>query len=144
MDSFDLLHRLFGRMYRSLLQYVGESWPWSPAQKETAEHAFLHELLAAQMVDVRDLADFLVAHRVPLFPDQYPVKFTDLQYLSLEHLVREVLADQQELLGDLDAGAKALATFPEAAELVKSIAESERKLVERLKSFVNAPATAGV
>jgi len=144
MDSFDLLHQLFGRMYRSLLQYVGESWPWSPAQNETAEHAFLNELLAAQMVDIRDLADFLVAHRVPLFPDQYPVKFTDLQYLSLEHLVREVLADQQELLGDLDAGAKSLATFPEAAELVKSIAEAERKLLERLKSFVNAPATAGV
>lgn len=144
MDSFGLLHRLFGRLYRSLLQYVGEAWPWSPAQKETEEHAFLKELLEDQMSDIRELADFLVAHRIALFPDPYPVEFTDLQYLSLEHLVREVLVDQQELLGELDAGAKALETFPEAAELVKSVADSERKLVERLKSFVKTPAAAGV
>lgn len=144
MDSFDLLHQLFGRVYRSLLQYVGESWPWSPAQKETAEHAFLKELLEAQMDDVKALADYLVSHRVPLFPDPYPMTFTDLQYLSLEHLVQEVLVDQQELLKELDEGAKALATFPEAAELVKSVADHERTLVERMKSFVKAPATAGV
>lgn len=144
MDSYDLLHRLFGRLYHSLLQYVGESWPWSPAQKETQEHAFLNELLQSQMEDVREMADFLVAHRVPLFPDPYPMKFTDLQYLSLEHLVREVLADQQKLLEELEAGAKSLESFPEAAELVKSIADNERALVERLKSFGKAPAAAGV
>lgn len=145
MDSFAVLNRLFGKIYRSLLQYVGESWPWSPVEKESEEHAFLQGLLESQMEDVRQLADYLVAHRVPLSNDPYPIVFTDLQYLSLEHLVREVLADQQVLLGELEAGAKTLDSKSEAAQLVREVTENERKLVERLKEFAKkAPAAAGV
>lgn len=139
MDSFDLLHQLFTRMYRSLLQYAGEGWPWSPAQKESEEHAFLKKLLEAQMADVRKLAEYLTDHRVPLFPDPYPIKFTDLQYLSLEHLVREVLSDEEELLVQLEAGVRRLETFPEAADLVRGLIENERKIVAQLKSFTPAP-----
>lgn len=138
MDSSAVLNRLFGRLYRSLLQYVGENWPWSPVQKEAEEHAFLHGLLDSQMGDVKRLADYLIARRISLLTDNYPVKFTDLQYLSLAHLVREVQADQDELVRFLEEGAKSLHADHEAAELVRSIADNERKLVERSREFIAA------
>jgi len=144
MDSFDLLHDLFGQMYRSLLQYVGESWPWSPVQKETEEHVFLQQLLTSRMKDVKLLAEYLAAHRIPLFPPQYPVTFTDLQYLSLEHLIGEVTEDEVVLLSQLEAATVKLQTFPEACELVKGIVANEKKIVEQLRSFSAKSAAAAV
>lgn len=139
----ELLDYLLGRIYRSLLQYVGESWPWTSAQHGSEEQRTFFALVERQNEGIQLLVDLLLDRHVVLEFPQYPAAFTDLHYLALDFLAREVVKDETELIVDLERALPRFANDPEARTAVTSVLEEERKILTDLRQLsVKQPATA--
>jgi hypothetical protein len=137
------LNRLLVDLGRSLLQYVGECWPWTdPAEEDV--HETIDRLVSRQKREIGRLG-VLLSHRERLVDfGTYPTEYTGLHYLSLDHLLGEVIAGENDLVGELERAVEDYSDDPEAAELLKSFLQVERdtaaELTELAKSRAASPA----
>lgn len=143
MDSTDTLHQILGRLYRSLLQYVGESWPWSPALQATKEWQALQQAIAVQNRGIQRIVDLLLARRAVLSLPQYPHLFTDLHYLAMDHLVREVLQDETSRIVEIERGLQSVGQDEAARAVLAAVLEEERQILNDLRPLSTRP-TVGV
>jgi hypothetical protein len=97
-----VLQDLVRRESRSLLQYVSESFPWITAGEE-AVLAKLPEMVKEEQEGIAAVVRFLSRNRVlpaPLGP--YPMVFTNINYMSLEHLVPLLIENQRHRVAELE------------------------------------------
>lgn len=118
---------------RCLLQYVGESWPWTASDE--AEQQVIDNLVARQQQSVAKLADIL--HRRRNFIDfgAYPTEFTDLQYLALDHLLDQLVTSERALVDALGQAVTAVAGDDEAQAALESSLTVERDNLGRLEEL---------
>jgi hypothetical protein len=91
---------LVRRESRSLLQYVSESFPWITAGEEEAK---LPEMVKEEREGVAALARFLARNRVAPAPlGSYPMTFTNINYMSLDHLVPLLIENQRHRIAELE------------------------------------------
>lgn len=127
------LNSLFVRLHRSLLQYVGECWPWSDEISDEDRHAreVLTQALASQRQNADKLAKALEDIDWVISFGGYPTAFTDLQYLSLKYLLKQVVLSQIEIVKLFE---KAASVYPDSP-LLKHIADSERATLQSIQSL---------
>jgi hypothetical protein len=127
------LNYLFLRLHRSLLQYVGECWPWSDDVSEDDKRArdVLTHSLAAQRKNANLLAAALEESGWIISFGGYATAFTDLQYLSLKYLLTQVALSQIEIVKLFE---KAASVFPDSP-LLKQIADSERAILQSIQDL---------
>lgn len=129
------LNKLFVLLHRSLLQYVGECWPWAADSGRDVETlAAVKGLVAKQKHDESLLSAPLSESGWPIDFGGYPTAFTDLQYLSLNYLLKQVVKCQTEIVAALDTAAKSAADSP----LIQQVADSERDILKTAQSLVAA------
>jgi hypothetical protein len=93
---------LVRRESRSLLQYVSESFPWITDEEQQAL-ARLQEMVGEECGGVVAVARFLARHRVAPAPlGSYPMVFTNINYMSLEHLVPLLIDNQRLHIAEMD------------------------------------------
>jgi hypothetical protein len=86
-QTHTILQDLFLRQTRSLLRYVSESFPWI-AQDEQDAAGRLQQMVDEETECCAQLARFMTRHRVvPPLLGSYPSAFTNINYVSLDHLV---------------------------------------------------------
>lgn len=94
---------------RSLLQYVGESFPWTTAE-EKAALARLQNIVEEEREALTRLIRFLVRQRIvgtaPLGP--YPMEFTNINYISLDHLLPLLVDSQRQRVQALETQLKSI------------------------------------
>lgn len=110
---------------RSLLQYVGESFPWTKAEEKAALDR-LQGIVEEERDAVARLIRFLVRQRIvgtaPLGP--YPMEFTNINYISLDHLLPLLLDSQRQRAQALDTQLKTISdpeTWQQVADYVAVI-----------------------
>jgi hypothetical protein len=135
------LNSLVSRVYRSLLQYSVECWPWADAST-AAEQQVVEQIAARQQIFVGRLVDLLNERGEFVdfgnFPDN-----SELHYVSLDFLLRKLIADEQGLVDDLEAAHGAVHGDPEAASLVSELLAAEQANVARLRELASkSPAAA--
>jgi hypothetical protein len=82
-----LIERQIVRDGRSLLQYVDEAYPYTPARAEQ-ERRRIAELAKEEQAAVGRLIRFLHRHHVtPPLLGAFPSSFTTINFVSLEHLL---------------------------------------------------------
>lgn len=127
------LNKLFVLLHRSLLQYVGECWPWT-AEDAHATHtlAAIRDVNTAQKQDEALLAEPL--HDIGWIIDfgGYPTLYTDLHYVSLNYLLKQIVISQQKIVSELDAATQAYS----GTELLKQVADTERNILKTVQSLV--------
>ena len=128
------LNQLVVDLGRSLLQFVGEVSPWTPANAGAARDA-VARLVSRQQHDVTRLTDLLVARGCPIDFGMYPPDFTDLHFLSLKSLLPRVIASQETLVAELNEAAHTCIDDPEAVTLLGEVLSSERAGTEELKTL---------
>jgi hypothetical protein len=119
---------------RSLLQYVGESWPWTSAD-EAAEQARIDALVAEQQQSLRSLTELLAARGHRIDPGSYPTEYTSLHYVALDYLLSQLVEDQQELADECGDVAAEAADDPQAAPLLVQIAQQAADHLQRLRQI---------
>jgi len=126
---------VLGRLNRSLLQYAVDCWPWSRAtdtsELETPEQKSIEQMTARQQEFVARLVDLIMheggAVDLGTFDDH-----SELHYVGVDYLLGKLLADEQELVGELQSALSALDSDVEARTLVAEILASEHENVARL------------
>ena len=130
------LNQLVVNLGRSLLQFVGEVSPWTPANAAATRDA-VARLVSRQQRDITRLTDLLVERGCPIDFGMYPADFTErnLHFLSLKSLLPRVIASQEALVAELDEAAHTCIDDPEAVTILGEVLSAERAGTEELKTL---------
>lgn len=121
-------------MDRSLLQYAGEAWPWTPSTDDDVREQLL-ALVRQQQSQIARLAD-LLSRRVDYFDaGTYPTDYTDLQYLSLAYLLNRLIRDQEAVADKLNSAARSCGDDAEACELLSQLETGVAQTIQSLREL---------
>lgn len=121
----------------SLLQFVGEVSPWSPAGAGAARDA-VARLLKLQKSHVEQLVQLLSDRRWPTEFGIYPADFTDLHFLSLKSMLPRIIENQNAIVTELDEAVHTCVDDREATELLSAILTGERGITAELQALIIA------
>lgn len=134
------LNDLVIRVYRSLLQYTNECWPWGGAEEEF-EQKTVAELAANQLHHLEPLADLVLDRSGTIDYGIYPMDFGELHYVALEYLMHELLQNEAGLIATLEREQIAAAADAELAAILGDLLAAEKQHVAKLKELATkAPA----
>jgi hypothetical protein len=144
-NSSDVLNSVLARLYRSLMQYAVDCWPWSTATDteaaELPEQKVIEQMTLRQQEFVARLADLVMhcggAVDLGTFPDN-----SELHYVSIDYLLGKLIADEQELVIEIQTAGAGLGHDPEAAALVAELLSVETQNVARLSELSRSVSTA--
>lgn len=137
-DTSDLLNDLLVRIYRGLLQYSVECWPWTDAE-ESAEKRAVERMAAAQQQHIRHVVDLLTERGVVVDFGNYPDN-SELHYVSLDYLLRRLVADEQQIVGALESAQGQFIHDPAGAGLVSELLASEKRHLSELRELAQSHA----
>jgi len=123
---------------RSLLQYVGEAWPWTDAASR-AMQADVDELVALQTAMVQRIADLLAERNWPIDFGVYPVEYTDLHYVSLDFLLGQLIRNADELVAELREIRRRITNDPQASTLLDELEREQQFIVNKLRELAEPP-----
>src|SRR5690242_19805271 len=100
--TYTLLQGLMRREGRSLLQYVREAFPWTNAEEGDAL-ARLRTIIEEEDRSLAALGRFLTRnHRTLPYLGSFPMDFTTLNFVSLDHLLPQLVDSQRRAIADLE------------------------------------------
>ena len=119
---------------RSLLQYVSESYPWTKTNNDPALTTLLQ--LAKEEQDVAAaVVRFLLKRRWrPPYLGAYPMEFTTINYVSLDHLLPRLTEFCKRRLQELEEDARLVADT-EAEALIHALTATKRRHLDVLSKF---------
>jgi hypothetical protein len=110
-DALHLIVRQIRRDGRSRLQYVGESFPYTPAQSAAAR-ATVEELAREEREAIARLIQFMHRNHVsPPVIGAFPGGYTTSNFVALEHLLPILKSEQEHAIAELE---QSLAALPES------------------------------
>jgi hypothetical protein len=134
MDSLQTLNNLLNRLNCSLLQYIGESWPWTSHGDSSREEIFM-ALVRRQHFGAERLAELLVERRAVIEIGNYPWDGSSLHYVTLDFVKPKLLADEQSILQQLNQAVSILNGDAEAVRLVEQLIADEEQAIARLQAL---------
>lgn len=130
------LNRLLAIHVRSFATYLLEAGPWSSGRVDDEEIA---RTLRNMGRDQRALAERIYAavqdRRGPVDSGSFPMEFTDKNDLSLDWLLREVLAYHRRDLAGIEQLARSLADDADAEALAQEALGTAKAHLEALESL---------
>lgn len=143
-SSLEILNRLVVLHNRSLPRYLSEARPWTQPRDEAAWETLL-QIAADQKAVVDRLGQMILDRGGVVELGEYPLQFTAKHDLSLEFLLRELVADQrrdvaviEQSVGQLESDAMARAVAQEALGEAKGHLESLEGLARELAATPSA------
>lgn len=124
-------------VYRSLLQYSNDCWPWVNEADEP-EHRAIEDLANEQQAIAVRMAEFLDRRGWPVDFGVFP-NWSDLHYVSVEYLLGKLIVDETEMIDSLEQSAPAFQADLEAKSLVTELLAGERRRLARLREIAAAP-----
>ena len=128
------LNDLLIQIGRSLLQYVGECWPWASSH-DSETRSTLEQLAAEQQESVAALAELLTACGQYIDFGTYPTSYTSLHYVDVQYLLSQLVKNQEEIVRECDSVSGAVGSDPTAGSLVKEVAVAERRHLDELRKL---------
>jgi hypothetical protein len=131
------LQAILRRESRSFLQYISDSFPWTTSEEKNAL-AQLRTLIEEERNATAAFAKFLVRHRI-LVPHlgAYPVAFTTLNFVALDHLLPLLADAERHCIADLEND---LASFTDSAcrQEIQKLLEMKRQHLKMLEGLAAA------
>ena len=128
------LNQLLINLNRSLLQYVGEAWPWT-ANADSPERRTIERLVERQKVWIARLTDLLVARGWTIDFGVYPTEYTDLHYVALDYLLSALASNQTALLADVAQTLMLCRDDVEASSLLNDIRSDQDAALRQLEEL---------
>ena len=147
LNSSDVLNRLLVRLYRGLLQYAVDCCSWTTAADtaaiESGEQMAIEQIAARQKAFIARLVELISRRGSVVDFGSYPDN-SELHYVALDYLLGKLIADEQGLIAELQAGLRVLQSDAEAAALVTEILAAENENVVRLRELSRSASAASV
>ncbi len=131
------LQEILRRESRSFLQYVRDSFPWTrPGEKDAL--AQLQTLIEEERKANAAFAKFLIRNRIPVpHLGSYPVAFTTLNFVALDHLLPMLADAERRASADLEDD---LADFKdsECQQEIQKLLDLKRQHLKTLEALAIA------
>jgi hypothetical protein len=137
-SSIDVLNRLLATLHRSLPMYLNDATPWTHPGDEQAAQT-LQRIVDDQRRDINRLAELIIERSGRIDPGQWPMEYTDLNFLSLDYLLRELVRHQQQDIAQIERCVSLLSQDRVARELAEEILGSEKAHLEMLEELTRQP-----
>jgi hypothetical protein len=137
--TYSALNQLLIDLARSLLQYVGECWPWSGSATQDAQRK-IEELVEIQKQQVGELAELLDDAGWTIDKGSYPTEYTDLHYVALSFLLDQLIQNQRELVDEAKRTLAACQSHAEARRLVSEIQSAQYAILQDLEILAQTTA----
>jgi len=140
--SNSALNDLLILVYRSLLQYTMECWPWSDVGEAGEQQAI--DALAGEQKDLVERLARLLDHRgVAVDLGTYP-DWSELHYVSLDSLLARLIDDEEAMLAAIERLRPALQNDAEGNALADELVAAERRHLSKLREIAGARAKSPV
>lgn len=135
------LNRLLAIEYRSLPMYLadGAAEPWLRARDQQAWHV-LAGIARDQERMTERFAEAVLERKASPHAGEFPVEYTDLNFLSLEYLLAELLYYQRQDIQNIESSVSELAGDAEAQALAQEALGNARAHLELMEGLVKQPA----
>lgn len=128
------LQTLIRQEGRSMMQYLGESYPWTTPENEGLL-TNLRRMIDEENQMTEEIAKFLLRHRGrPPFLGAYPMSFTNINFISLDHLLPRLVSFQKGRLAELDVQVNKL-LHEESREQVRKLVEMKKRHLSQLEEL---------
>lgn len=124
------------RESRSLLHYLRDSYPWTPTSEQDKPDQ-IRRMADEQFQALGAMTRYLLSHRQS--PPQmgfYPSSFTSINYAALDHLLPQVLADEKQLLSQLESDGDPISDS-EGRGLLQSLADLKRGHIAKIQEMIH-------
>ncbi len=136
-----ILNRMLARETASAIHYISGAWPWAEvADQPTLER--LKQLVAAEQDLCKGIAELLIRRRQAPQIGTFPEWHTELNYLSLDHLVPRLAEAEQKLIAAMERDLAGLEDA-EARDLIQHVLETKRHHLSELEQMAAARKLAG-
>ena len=135
-DTHVVLNDLLNKMSRSLLQYMGESWPWHSA-RDSQRQELVDGLVRRQQFGVERIAGLLQKRHHVIQFENYAKDRSHLHYVTLDFFKPLLIDDQSKLVQSLRSAARQIAatTDAESVRLLEQLVSEEEQTLEQLRSL---------
>lgn len=132
------LNKLVREESRSFLQYVSESFPWTPNPESSALDR-IQAMAHAEREQVAQLIRWMLKSRVgnPA-PGTYPEPFTSTNFLALDNLIPKLIDDQKKGIATLETGMVVLLD-PQLIHAVNKLIQLKRDHLQQLTHLSAGP-----
>lgn len=139
VDSLSLIQRLLNLVYRSFPMYLVYG---SPAQHTAADAQVAKTLQGIvhdqEALSIR-LADFITTRGDVPGTGDFPILFPDLNFLSLEYLLRELVEFQRKSVAEIEEITSQLTEDAPAQALAEEVLGAEKAHLEAMQSLLKQP-----
>jgi hypothetical protein len=135
--TYAVLQDIVRRESRSLLQYVGDAFPWTtPEARGTLTQ--LQKLVAEERQATDDISRFLFRHHLtPPYLGSYPSDFTTINFVSLEHLLPLLTDAERRAVANLERDLSSIGD-PVARGLVQKLLDMKRQHLKALDALAGS------
>lgn len=135
------LNQLLITMGRSLLQYMGDAWPWTSANEQEVREK-LDELVVRQRKQIARLSQLLERRDWAIDFGTYPTEYTDLHYVALDFLLARLVDNQKAVVAAIETAQRACGEEGPARDLLEQILADQRESLTELERLAKQ-ATSG-
>ena len=129
-----ILQGLVRKEGRSLLQYVGESFPWTTAKNHHALPV-LQGLIDEEQKATAGIVQYLVKNRVrPPYLGAYPMSFTTINYMSLDFLLPLLKDFEKRRIAELEKS-QILVIEEEPKQLLHALIDMKKRHLAALAAL---------
>ena len=132
--SLQILSDLLNQIRYSLLQYIGETWPWTGPAEQSRKDVF-SGLVRRQQFSAERLASLLLDRRAVVLGSNYPRDCSELHFVTLDYARTRLVDNANEIVSSLKNAASSLSDDPEALRLVEQLASDEEQTLSVLKTL---------
>lgn len=132
--SLQILSGLLNQVRYSLLQYIGESWPWSGKADQARLEAFTG-LVRRQQFSAERLASLLLERRAVVPGSNYPKDCSELHFVTLDFAKKRLIANAEAVIAALKSATSQLTDDAEALRLVEQLTSDEQQTLDSLKAL---------
>lgn len=134
-DPNAVLNRLLILHHRSLPMYLSYALPY-PTRGDDKARDVLKHIVASQKEMVDRIGSLLVEREVDVTHGEFPIYFTGLHDLSLEYLVRRMIADQRRDIAEIEKCAEQLSDDPYGKALAEEALGAAKAHLDALEELV--------
>ena len=129
------LNDALAAIYRSLLQYTAECYPWTDDATGGPELTAIRQMQSEQNRQISQIAELLNERSWVIDFGVYPTEFTDLHYVGLDFLLRQLVTDEARLMQQLDGLARDAGHDATAVALLRGAAAEAKGHVQKLREL---------
>ena len=133
--DLEILNRVLRDLSSCFVQYVGDCWPWTSISSDGDKlQAVVSQCVARQRQSIERIAEHLASRQSRVEYGRFSTEFTDLHYVSLQFLVKQLAAAQTRLVESLDRTVTMLPSGDEAREVLEAVRHSELENLTALQA----------